>query len=338
MYIDEVLGSQNAFGKFYAYCRTKGDAATRRLEFLQMVRVLNPKLGRHARDFFPACLRTDDERATHLYSAVDFRDLSGETLKTIQYTASLAQLGVHSFDIAYIEKLRITINYDWESFVNTSEGESIGASRYGSVAERDQHRAIRETAERDHKAASGAVRVYPDPGTPSRRKIEAEAVRQAVSKELEGLNLDPFMAELMLRQRTDQRLKELAESRQPRIDKDQDPPLGPKPPLFRPSSRSVLPMPIAAPAPAIVLPAAMPAHGGHHRRAQVVFATPHQIPVAAASASSASSAASAQGRAEIADALRRQGKCVPASLSAAPLSAAAARKRPIHFRIVDAKP
>jgi len=56
-----------------------------------------------------------------------------------------------------------------------------------------------------------------------------------------------------------------------------------------------------------------------------------------AAAASASSAASAQSRAEIADALRRQGKCVPASLSAAPLSAAAARKGPIHFRIVDAK-
>ena len=77
MFIDEVLGSQNAFGNFYANCQQeRGAAWTRKLEFLQMVRVLNPGWGRHARDFFPGWLRTDDERATHLYSFMDGRDFS----------------------------------------------------------------------------------------------------------------------------------------------------------------------------------------------------------------------------------------------------------------------
>jgi len=342
MFIDEVLGSQNAFGKFYAYCQTRGDGAKRKVEFLQMVRVLNPGLGIHARDFFPPFLRTTQERAAHLYSVMHKSDFSIQTLSTIHGIAGLGQLGEHSFDLAYIEILAELSRTCWEVFVRTSEGESIGASFYGTVAERDARERTFNQARQDNADAFARLKTDPDPGTPSRRKIEAEAVRQAVSKELEGLNLSPEMAELMLRQRTDEGLKAMSERRQAPIAREPISPLAPqavRPQLYRPSSRSPVPMPLPAPAVApvapVVLPAAVPVRGVHHRRAHIVFPGNLQSPAAAASASSA---AAAQGRAKTADALRRQGKCVPASLSAAPVSAAAARKRPIHFRIVDAKP
>jgi len=152
------------------------------------------------------------------------------------------------------------------------------------------------------------------------------AIFLQIFKQLTSRELKPAK-EKQLWQRTHQRLQEMKESRHP------------KPPLFRPSSRSVLPMPIAAPAAApaaaIVLPAAMSVRGGHRHRTHIVFADPLQSPAAAASASSA---ASAQSRAEIADAHRRIGKCVPAMVAAARPSAGAAGKRAIHFRIVDAKP
>jgi len=312
MYLDAALGSQNAFGLFYAYCQTRQDGAKQKLEFIQMARVLNPKLGLHARDFFPSCLRTTSERATYLFTVMDWRDLSSGTAGKIQHIACLAQLGEHSFDIAYIERLRDLNNYAWHGFCNTNEGERINADMWGTDAERDGLARTLDEAKRDNAADFAKARDYPDPGPPSRRQIEEEAVRQAVSKELEGLNLSPWMAELMLLQRTDERLKDMAERRQ-RIAKEEMPPLAQavRPQLYRPSSRSPVPMPVvppvAAPAPAVVLPAAMPVRSVHHRRAQAIHAHPLQIPSAAASASSAAAA----GRAEIADALRRQGKCVP---------------------------
>ena len=62
-------------------------------------------------------------------------------------------------------------------------------------------------------------------GNSSRRAVERLAVRKALNKEFKdqkiGLDLDSMTLELMLRQRTDERLKELAERRQPPIAKKQ---------------------------------------------------------------------------------------------------------------------
>jgi hypothetical protein len=319
MYLDAALGSQNAFGVFYAYCQTRQDGAAQKLEFLQMARVLNPFLGPHARDFFPAFLRTTQERAAHLYSVIVWRDLSQDTLMKLHATASLGQLGAHSFDMAYVELLRDADHYAWSSFVSTREGEGINAWRY--------------------EMSSGAERIALDLKlkyvTEQANVQDCPVQRRDVTARTIGLNLSPKLTELMLRQRTNEGLKAMAECRlaelapQASIAKEQIPPLAPKavplpapaavarPQLYRPSSRSAVPMPIpapaAAPVAAAVLPAAMPARAGHHRRVQAVFASPLQTPAAA---SSASSAASVQSRAEIGDAFRRRGKCVPEAVVA----------------------
>ena len=134
MYLDKVLSNADYFNPFYEFCqeRTKAEQYpwTQELEFVQMVRVLNPQVfGPCARNFFPGYCQDDDERVHHLYVNMNQfrRHLPNATSLSLEGAAIRGKLNKGSFDLAYIYVVRDLQWPLWGKFVESLQGQKIGA-------------------------------------------------------------------------------------------------------------------------------------------------------------------------------------------------------------------
>ncbi len=133
MVLDDALGDPKAFNALYAYCKKEsakwpngGLKWELVAEFLELVRVLNPLQGRHARDFFPFYVFTSG-RASYIYSVLGPQVLSQDVLIPIEQKYRAGELDDHAFDIAYVRQYGFLDWHIWFPFANSAEGKVIGA-------------------------------------------------------------------------------------------------------------------------------------------------------------------------------------------------------------------
>ena len=126
MYLDETLSRQDAFLSLYNFA--KNEFNHENLEFLQLVRKLNPRLGVAAVDYFPSYaystlhktqyifkyyVQTDAKKQINLPSGI-FNDLKmGKACGTLNQT---------SFDQAYASIHDLVDRDFWTRYVATAEG------------------------------------------------------------------------------------------------------------------------------------------------------------------------------------------------------------------------
>jgi len=135
VFIDKALEPGNAFNVFYKFCKnqtTRIKPWLQELEFVEMVRVLNPKLGQFARNFFPASYTNDEKRIVYLSAKVvnlrEYSTIDGELVQEIGQQIRSGKANNHMYNIAYIRLVNSLRVYAWQEFINSRAGTSIEAS------------------------------------------------------------------------------------------------------------------------------------------------------------------------------------------------------------------
>ena len=134
MYLDKALAVADYFNPLYEFGQERTTAEqypwTQELEFLQMVRALNPQVfGTRARDFFPGYYQDDEERVQYLYANMSqfLHRLPTNSHSALYEAAIRGKLNKGSFDLAYIYVVRLVQTDLWVKFVKSLQGQRIGA-------------------------------------------------------------------------------------------------------------------------------------------------------------------------------------------------------------------
>jgi hypothetical protein len=145
MNIEVALEISGPFHLLYNYSKTRAKIDGRpwnlELEFVEMVRVVNPGLGKYARDFFPAWYRNDDSERLQYLSAcmvdlarVPYTPINWETANEVSRTNALGKLTNHSFDLVYLYVMQ-DLGTLWARFLETESGQKyrpIGSDALGN--------------------------------------------------------------------------------------------------------------------------------------------------------------------------------------------------------------
>ncbi|HTZ89996.1 MAG TPA: hypothetical protein VMA71_06640 [Alloacidobacterium sp.] len=135
MKFKEMLGSPKEFDVFYAHYVNlkKKDPGTfaytiEEIEFLQLVRVVYPAIGAHARNFFPGWTINNWLRLRFIYSRLGECRLS-QTIRGYVNKCYQKGLDKFSFDLPYATIYARMEDIEWDLFTNTEEGQSMHAER-----------------------------------------------------------------------------------------------------------------------------------------------------------------------------------------------------------------
>ena len=330
----EMLGSPKGFDVFYKFImKWEKDQSWRKgysvmVEFLELVLCVYPSWGKCARrSFLPTFALTRSQQIAFLISRLDalppLHQVNGDDLRHRYRYGNLTEDSLQLFYIRLVDELLATA---WSDFVNRAEGQSIQAELPVETPP-DNRRLSAEPVVASSASASSASAVAGVAIAPGSYQDKPGA--GSVSRE---------NAEFLLRRRTEEQLQGIAAVRQQpsaaAIAAVRNLPVA----QIAPSAAAIAAvrsLPVAQIGPSAsaiaavrnlpVAPIGQPtARIAHHRRSPALDATRRPDP----------SAAPVNGQqSEVQDVFRKRGKCVPASVAAAPSNAAAARKLIAHIQV-----
>jgi hypothetical protein len=304
MLIAGVLESPQAFDVFYKFVlkweKNQRERYSSMVEFLELVHFLYPSIGRCARPSFMPFYFWRSQKIAFAISKYDSTKLS----EVIYDRRKELKDGCQSeFHILYIKTLEVVRTEVWPKFVSSDEGRSIQAELPVSTPAKDRRSSAAPVAASPASAVPGVAIA---PGNVKDKPV--------------AISLTPQEAEVHLRLRTEEQLQGIAAVRQQPSAAAIDAVRSLAVAQIRPSASAIaavrnLPVaPIGQPAAPIV----------HHRRSPALDLTRRPDP----------SAARVNGQqSEVQDVFRKQGKCIPASVAAAPPNVAAARKLIAHIQV-----
>jgi hypothetical protein len=207
VYIDKALEPGDAFNVFYKFCQnqtTRQKPWLQELEFVEMVRVLNPKLGQFARNFFPASYTDDKKRIVYLSVKVanlrEYSTIDRELVLDIGQQIRSGRANNHMYNLAYIRLVNSLRVYAWGEFVNSRAGISIGASvEPNGVFALDK---LSDSIVTEARATRAAAVPGPSASAPASATTQAAVAHGTFKEQPVATVLTPQDAQLYLSQQT----------------------------------------------------------------------------------------------------------------------------------------